>query len=47
MHSPKYYKVKTYYDQGLWNKIMVHNAVLKGWITEIEYEEITGDPFIA
>jgi len=47
MHSPKYYKVKNYYDQGLWNETMVHNAVLKDWITESEYEEITGNTYIA
>lgn len=40
--SPKYSKVKRYYDQGLWTKEMVRNAVVKGWITEQEYEDITG-----
>lgn len=42
MHSPKYEKVKTYYDCGLWSDGMVRNAVVKGWITPAEYEEITG-----
>ena len=42
MHSPKYEKVKKYYDEGLWNTERVKNAVSKGWITEEEFEEITG-----
>ena len=45
MHSPKYNKVKNYYDKGLWNDEMVRNAVVKGWITEEEYTEITGQPY--
>ena len=43
--SPKYKKVKSYYDKGLWNKTMVANAVVKGWITAEEYTLITGDPY--
>ena len=42
MKSPKFEKVKSYYDRGLWNKQMVHDAVVKGWVTEAEYEEIVG-----
>ena len=42
MHSPKFDKVKDFYDRGLWNATMVRNAVFKGWITEIEYMEIVG-----
>lgn len=38
----KYDKVKYYYDNGLWTLDMVKNAVVKGWITEEEYKEITG-----
>ena len=45
MHSPKYNKVKTYHDSGIWNKKMVHDAVVKAWITAAEYEEITGEVF--
>ena len=45
MHSKKYAKVKLYYDRGVWTKEMVYNAVIKGWITEEEYEEITGEAF--
>lgn len=45
MHSKNFEKVKRYYDSGLWNKEAVRNAVLRGWITEEEYEEIVGEPF--
>ena len=40
-HSPKYEKVKGYYDRGLWNEKMVRNAVGK-WITAEEADEILG-----
>lgn len=39
--SKNYEKVKSYYDRGLWFIDRVYNAVGK-WITEIEYQEITG-----
>lgn len=39
--SKNYEKVKKYYDNGVWNQARVYNAVGK-WITETEYEEITG-----
>lgn len=42
-HSEKFLKVKTYYDEGLWSKTRVRNAVVKHWITAEEYEEITGE----
>lgn len=45
MHSPKFNKVKTYYDKGLWSVAMVRNAVVKGWITAEEFEEITGEDY--
>ena len=45
MHSKKYDKVKKYYDMGIWTLEMVKNAVVKGWITEAEFEEITGQPY--
>lgn len=45
MNSPKFEKVKYYYDTGLWNKEMVRNAVVKGWITAEEYKIITGENF--
>lgn len=41
-HSPKFKQVKQWYDMGIWDKEKVHKAVEKGWITEAEYEEITG-----
>lgn len=43
--SPKFNRVKKYYDDGLWNKTMVRNAVVKGWITEEEYKLITGEEY--
>lgn len=42
--SKKYELVKGYYENGLWNKQRVHNAVGK-WITAEEYEEITGEVY--
>lgn len=38
--SKKYSVVKNYYDRGLWSASRVKDAVVKGWITEEEYEEI-------
>lgn len=43
--SDKYIKVKNYYDSGLWNIKMVRNAVIKKWITEEEFEMITGNGY--
>lgn len=43
--SPKFNKVKGYYNSGLWNKIMVRNAVVKNWITAEEYQQITGEVY--
>lgn len=43
--SKKFDLVKKYYDDGLWSKAKVHNAVGKGWITAEEYQEITGEPY--
>lgn len=37
----KFEKVKSYYNSGLWDITRVRNAVIKGWITEAEFEEIT------
>ena len=45
MHSPKFNKVKGYYDRGLWSKKQVADAVVKRWITAEEYKEITGDEY--
>lgn len=43
-HSKNFDKVKNYYNSGLWTKTQVYNAVGK-WITEAEYEEITGETY--
>ena len=41
--SKKFNKVKKFYDDELWTKEQVHNAVVKEWITAEEYEMITGE----
>ena len=46
-HSKKFGKVKEYYDKGLWKIARVREAVVKGWITAAEFEEITGQPYEA
>lgn len=38
-------KIKKWYDEGLWTKAMVRNAVKKGKITEEQYFEIVGEPY--
>lgn len=43
--SKKFALVKRYYDQGLWSKARVRNAVAKEWITAEEYEIITGEVY--
>ena len=43
--SKKYNLVKKYYEQGLWSKRRVHDAVLKSWITAEEYKKITGEDY--
>ena len=40
-------KVKGYYDSGLWTAVMVSNAVAKNWISEAEYQDITGEAYTA
>ena len=45
--SPKFNKVKKYYEAGLWTLEMVKNAVVKEWITAEEFKEITGDDYVA
>ena len=44
-HSPKFERVKMWYDTMRWTKEMVANAVTAPtpWITETEYAEITGE----
>jgi len=45
MHSPIFEKAKDYYGQGLWGKNHLKALVGKGKLTELEYEEITGEVF--
>lgn len=44
-HSAKFELVKNYYNDGLWKKKAVKNAVKREWITAAEYEEITGEAY--
>lgn len=45
--SKNYEKVKSYYEKELWNIGRVKMAVVKKWITEKEYEKITGEKYAA
>ena len=38
-------KIKKWYEQGLWTKAMVANAVVKGFLAPAQYEEIVGEPY--
>ena len=38
-------KIKKYYQDGLWSKAMVRNAVVKGKITADEFYQITGEVY--
>lgn len=42
MASKKYELVKGYYNKQLWTRNMLQNAVVKGWITQDEYDGIVG-----
>lgn len=44
-HSKNYEKVKGFYGRKLWDENRVRNAVVKGWITEEEFVEITGKDY--
>ena len=44
-HSKKFKDVCSYYKYHMWKKRQVMNAVKQGWITEYEYEEITGETY--
>ena len=44
-HSKNFEKVKYYYDHNLWGIDRVRQAVVKGWITESEFVEITNEPY--
>ena len=39
-------RIKFYYEEGLWDKQRVRNVVGKV-LTPEEYEQITGEPYIA
>ena len=43
--SKKFGLVKRYFDEGFWSIKKVRNAVVKGWITAEEFQEITGEVF--
>lgn len=45
MHSEKYDMVRKFYKTKMWNEQQVRNAVVKEWITEEEYEEMTGKEY--
>lgn len=42
-HSAKFEMVQNFYIRAAWSKERVRAAVSKGWITEEEYTEITGE----
>lgn len=44
-HSAKFDKLFQYYQIGSWTIAMLKNAVVKNWITEEEFTEITGEPY--
>lgn len=41
-YSKNYQKVKTFFNMNVWSEERVRNAVVKKWITEEEFKEITG-----
>ena len=43
--SKMYEKIKKYYDTGLWSEERVRNMVVKGVITEEEYDSIVGKEY--
>lgn len=40
-----YARIKRLYENGKLTKDGVRNAVVKGWITEEQYEKITGEAY--
>ena len=44
-HSQKFETVKKWWTLFHKNE-MISNAVVKGWITEAEYEETVGEPYL-
>lgn len=41
----KYYNTFKPDGTRMWDEEKVRNAVVKGWITPAEFEEITGEPY--
>lgn len=44
-HSARFEQVMEFYRTRLWSERMTRNAVVKGWITAEEFEEITGQAY--
>ena len=44
-HSTHFNLVKRYYALKVWNEARVRNAVAMSWITQAEFEEITGKEY--
>jgi len=42
-----YERINRLYEEGKLDKQGVANAVMRGWITSTQYEEITGEPYEA
>lgn len=43
--SPKYQLVAYYYEMRMWDLNRVKAAVVKGWVTGAEYQQITGEVY--
>ena len=41
----KFDKVQDYFQRGLWSKAMARNAVVKGWISAAQFQQITGETY--
>lgn len=44
-HSKNFERVRYYYTHNLWSIERVRQAVVKGWISQSEYQEITNEPY--
>ena len=40
-------RIEKWYKLGLWTKDIVRSAVTKAVLTEVEYQEITGEAYAA
>lgn len=38
--------LKNCYENGIWTKSQISDAVIKGWITAEEYKEITKEEYV-